>query len=82
MRALARIGILTLLVADLGSSVAAATATSAKLQELPETYVSSGLPAPAPRQVGSLTPLRAGVTYLAKADRILDSLRFPRKPGG
>jgi hypothetical protein len=57
MRALARISIVTVLVAGLGSLAVSATATTSKLPELPV----SELLTPA----GKLTTLHSGVTYQA-----------------
>ena len=67
MRALVRICTLVVLVACLGVSAVSAATTTSKTREIPVSYLLRGLPPPAPQVLGSLTPLRAGVTYQASA---------------
>ncbi len=65
MRSLLRIAILVVLVACLGVPAVSATATTPKAREIPGSYLLGGLPPPASRVIGTLTALRAGVTYQA-----------------
>lgn len=67
MRALLRTALFAGLFAGLGLLAVSATATTPTSREIPKSYLLSGLPPPASRVVGTLTPLRAGVTYRASA---------------
>ena len=80
MRTLARIGIGAVLVAGLGSIAVSAAATRPKLREIPKNYLLSGLPAPAPRVMGTLTPLRVGATY--QASQLPLAMRMSPPGGG
>jgi hypothetical protein len=80
MRTLARISFLAILVAGLASVAASTAATNATLRELPETYLLSGLRLPAPRMMGTLTPLQSGVTY--QASQVPLALRVTPPGGG